>query len=100
MNFIVPTKINFSFNTYSPSEKHGTTYPHIVKGNANFIWELLIENRNLWIALTEVGEEDELGFHPDSNINGLGGCTAPNIQQRYTELYICFLGKPSIKDAC
>ena len=52
------------------------TYSHVVKCNANAVVEVSAEDGNLGIALTEVSEENKLGFHLYPNFYGLGCGTA------------------------
>lgn len=52
------------------------TYPHMVKGNADLLAEVLAEQRDLGVPLAEVIEHDELCIHLHPSLDGLGGCAA------------------------
>lgn len=45
----------------------------MVKGYSHSVVEVLAEQRDLGVTLTEVVEHDELGCHLHANADGLGG---------------------------
>lgn len=52
------------------------TYPHMVKGNADLLTEVLTEQWDFGVPLAEVIEHDELCIHLHPSLDGLGGCAA------------------------
>ena len=54
----------------------GSPHLHMVEGDAHFLVEVRAEERDLGIALAEVGQHDEGCAHPHAHADGLGGGAA------------------------
>lgn len=49
------------------------TNPHVVEGDAHALAEVLADQRDFGVTLTEVVQHDEAGVHPHANADGLRG---------------------------
>lgn len=47
------------------------SYPHVVEGYPDSLGEILAEQGDLGVTLTEVIQHDEVGVHPHTDADGL-----------------------------
>lgn len=58
-------------NLQSQKMCYKLSHPHVIEGDPNFAVEVVAEERDLSVTLTEVIQNDELGFHLHTDIDRL-----------------------------